>query len=1068
MEQDRYDRTYWTIDVRVDQLASGRAELTIGPRDPTSPISAERMGLARSTVAQLAVNGPPPHALAAGRVGRLLRRLAAEQARAVTSSFGYGLGGPRIAVDIRHDDLVPLRWEVALERAVDGPATRRLSRLGCPVRVVRVVPTPPRVADRAQSLPLRFLQLGRRRSRDDLTTVIGSHRWVGVAGVFDSTASGQLDEWRRASGWPDADVLYIPDSLPAAGVLSTAPNAPPLTLGWLSRQTALLQTRLVIIDCETEDDARRAQSLALSLAARGGPAAIVLPAGLDRRTASRLVEQLCLGLLHNEQLDVLVVNQRWLIDDPIIVVGGVGREDLLRLTNIIDDLAAIGGLAWAQPTMMTLGVGMRRQALLTVAPAWQATADWWSAPRQLGYQAIQTSPLRPPPSMGEINLNIDSQIVQARPDWRFEFSEMEGAVPAARAIEHVRGMFGIDAVVIPSPRLTAVSLEPKYVNPLLAAATDEGGARPVPRDGSALEVGQRYFLHLGVGPQSENARAFGLTPLQELDLTDLAGTWVEIGITGLDFEVEGPPTRELHVPYGNIDSDSVAFAVRPMRAGTSQLRYSIYINQNLVRSYILAARTRHGQEPPGSARDLAAALGAPKRALGRAGWVVRLEYSTTSSFASDRPPRVLSIISNHDDDHTSTITVKGVDTFGVKTSKDLSGLTEAIRAALDEISKPRRHDIKDDRLWPYGFEADNRGTDPQLEEHLCRLADLGWELYSKTIEDNAGVSKALEADGGVIHVAALLRDEVMPWAAMYGRKYDKRQFEDEAGNPVEHRACLAALPPPDGALRPMSCGEHPDCLLNEARVAGAPNVAPTTVACPRHFWGFRHIIELPPQTTHPSGPRADDDSAPELPADVDNRRPARVVVGAHGGLSQQDKHLRSIGGDGGASFKLDGPYYGRQKLISALIKPDPDIVYFYCHAEGSNGGRRNPALLLRTVEDGADQVVESQDLDDDERWTHRPLVFVNACRTGGFRPDAISPFVDTLITKRGGGALIATEIDVFEQLASKVAEWLFADVSSKKEVGPTLLRIRRRLLARRNVLGLAYALYGASELHFEQ
>ena len=239
------------------------------------------------------------------------------------------------------------------------------------------------------------------------------------------------------------------------------------------------------------------------------------------------------------------------------------------------------------------------------------------------------------------------------------------------------------------------------------------------------------------------------------------------------------------------------------------------------------------------------------------GYAPRLEYSVTAGVddIGSRPERTLSLVAN-DLDGCSVVTVKGVDAFGVRTNRDLPGLVSRVRKTLQEISTPPLDNV-DREWWPYGFGLPgqmNAGDEQRIKAALRRLAALGWEFFDKIIPQDCReeIGRALEPERRIIHVAHVLLEKIIPWGVVYDRRYDPHKQVDDEGNPVAFEVCLSPLSRLDGTTPFQACGENPDCLLHPDCVrqrhdSGLPALLPETVVCPLHFWGFKHILEVPPQ-----------------------------------------------------------------------------------------------------------------------------------------------------------------------------------------------------------------------------
>jgi hypothetical protein len=326
------------------------------------------------------------------------------------------------------------------------------------------------------------------------------------------------------------------------------------------------------------------------------------------------------------------------------------------------------------------------------------------------------------------------------------------------------------------------------------------------------------------------------------------------------------------------------------------------------------------------------------------------------------------------------------------------------------------------------------------------------------------LTRELAIDGRVIHVAHILLEKAIPWAALYDTPYDARMSADDA----TYDACLAALGP-DGSLKPMTCGSDAACPLhadNIAKVTAAGRPAPVakSVACLRHFWGFRHQIEMPAQQV--KGAAAD-------------ARPQSLRVSAAGTLqltaalnlalpraAQHQKDLEALASVPALSATWRSKESRRSKILKALEAQELHLIYFYCHARG---GKADPAVQVPRLEFQHEktspvELITSADLTATEPWRHRPFVILNACGTAGFSPDALSPFIRTLVQDRGASGVIGTEIAVSDVLAGEVAVEFLKRFLDKATAGEAMQHVRLHLLSMNNPLGLVYALYAAADL----
>jgi hypothetical protein len=330
--------------------------------------------------------------------------------------------------------------------------------------------------------------------------------------------------------------------------------------------------------------------------------------------------------------------------------------------------------------------------------------------------------------------------------------------------------------------------------------------------------------------------------------------------------------------------------------------------------------------------------------------------------------------------------------------------------------------------YPYGFGVGgqrNVGVTEHLKTSLQTLAAAGWQLFNATFPSSSrkGLATTLSGTDKIIHVAHVLIEKTIPWAAIYDRMFDPGKTTDEQGAPVLHDACLAALNP-DGTFRATECGAHAECLLHAAKLAQARALNQRvphrdTIACPLHFWGFRHIIELPPQQV----PENKDDARPQA-SQIRAGGAAQLVAGLNLGLPLAAAHrteLDEILAAKGVSAVWKAKATVRDDILKWLKDRDLHTIYFYCHARG---GKADPDTFPPYLEFQGTSLagrITSDLLDADETWKYAPLVMLNGCGTAGFSPDALSPFVITLVQDRGASGVVGTEIPIAEPLAAEAA-----------------------------------------------
>jgi hypothetical protein len=572
-----------------------------------------------------------------------------------------------------------------------------------------------------------------------------------------------------------------------------------------------------------------------------------------------------------------------------------------------------------------------------------------------------------------------------------------------------------------------------------------------------LRLGVLAQVRVGAGDLDELLwDATGASVLAELHLPgadDSEGRWLEVGLVGLDCDVIGDSVQAMWLPAEGIGAPAI-FAVVPHELGRMHVRACVYADSNLLQSLMVTAAVARSSGPVATraARSVGRRPAAPR---------VTLEYARAHD-ATDiisAPGRTLSIIAN-DRAGTSVISIKGADIHGTSSDASAGSRADAVRAALDEIATPGQSDPAIDRIdLRYGFKDDNTGGPQHYDRAMVPLADAGWALYAAAIpqSEREAVAKVLAA-GGDIQAAHLRLAKVMPWAGMYDRPFNRRRTTNADGRTIRFAGCPAPLA--GGRFDPQTpCGEHPDCLLHPDNVAHADGVhVEASVACPAHFWGFRNVIEVAPFQAE------DGQTATSITTIGIGARPS-ITVGVHGGLELQAAHVQALQSTLGAAVDIVGPEYDHNRLLDLLIDGEPDLVYLYCHQDGGvETGVDPPILRFQAPNSKAEGYIVAGDLSAPRPWTHSPLVILNGCRTAAYRPDALSPFIITLMQDRGASGLVGTEIPVWEQLATHVGTTILEAIVGGQAAGTALLAVRQDLMARRNPLGLAYTLYAPAEL----
>ena len=92
-----------------------------------------------------------------------------------------------------------------------------------------------------------------------------------------------------------------------------------------------------------------------------------------------------------------------------------------------------------------------------------------------------------------------------------------------------------------------------------------------------------------------------------------------------------------------------------------------------------------------------------------------------------------------------------------------------------------------------------------------------------------------------------------------------------------------------------------------------------------------------------------------------------------------------------------------------------------------------------------------------------PLVLINGCETVAMAPADPGEFVNPFIGA-GAAGVIGTEVAMDQPVAGAAEHLLHALLEPEATIGSALQRMRRALIAKGNVMGLAYTAYCSASL----
>lgn len=984
-----------------------------------------------------------------GEIG-FRRRLAAWRERCATAATDPSVRVvPRLALLLDDVRLAAVPWETLLEGLLEVGEC-----------IARVSPVLPRARSIPLALPLRLLHVDPEEARpldDGVRAAFDIREREGLDSVVRTDARPVRELESLRGDWPTADVVYFERTAwpldDKESLLSTADPERPHTLGWLARLTERWQTRLLVLrdpglwpwDWPHRGGRSHLSELATALVGRGGPAVLVVPWWEDD---SRVTEAVA-ALFRDEPLDATHARNRGWWGRRSALHVGAGREEGLRISR----LGAI-------QDHLKLASAVRRRRDEDAFESFEEVIDEDEAAAPGVDDELYELALGPPPDA--LDEALSEVVTRAE---RFEPERPEQLVSFGKSLAKLRDQVQPGARRAALEGMAPETLDPRrtsgeerrYTSASLHEAGDDGALVFVdPRDGR-LRAGRVYHLEVQIGPGRRPVPVVGALDLLD-EVIKLSpeehGAWLEVAVTGLDFDVIGDPVQELWLPRKG-SSEPLYFAVRPRAPGAARLRVCLYFRNAVVQSLRLAALVLAEGEPDVAPqlrrRALAAAVDAQPddERLRDAGYLLRAEYGGVTGFEAirRRPKRALSIVAN-DWEGRYVLSVKSAGRFDVRIDENLPDYVTNVRSTIDDLSTICLNPDDLDAPPAYRFGEENRGSEADLRDALQRLAQYGFQIFAALVpsHDRERIARLLDGSGRTIEAAHVVRDKVVPWAVVYDR-----EFDPERGEPT---VCLAPL---QGRPRPERCSDAPSCVL---RRAGAPDAR--TVVCPLHFWGFQHRIELPQRQTQAMDGIIGQDGPPARNG-VSGGRPASVFVGRNASLPLAERHLATLKQAEPSVARVDSRDE-RNPILDCLQNPLLDVIYFYCHArrEGPKGSF-DPALLVQAI-GRSEGTITARALSSGMRWENAPLVFLNACSTGGFSPKALSPFLQALVDDRGAGGVITTEVKVWEPLAAEFGELFLASFLRGETAADALLEARWALLHRHNPLGLVYTLYASADL----
>jgi len=599
----------------------------------------------------------------------------------------------------------------------------------------------------------------------------------------------------------------------------------------------------------------------------------------------------------------------------------------------------------------------------------------------------------------------------------------------------------------------------------------------------ALEPKRKYTLHLTIGQQLPYSAVENPGPFPQDNLPpNPIGHWLEVLVASDEFTLE-PKRHHMFLPAkgdafvcsctpggehtcdsserradlpipittpvlaalakADTQSSSGHNLADSLHFGRAQLRLAIYFRKNLVQSLLLKAR-----------------ISASTHAVRKFGYSARIDYSLTSRLTDVEflPVRTLNILTNDNGGGNHRILFNGDDGDPVTFNVNENQIGEAIRAARITLKNTGVREFGGELGAKVQYENlyDPKNGKPKAKfiDDLRMMASLGFTLWAtlfqKQPEDREKITSLLAGFGSKPAVIQVSRvedtDFMFPWAMIYDIPMEST---------VQPSLCKC-LDTFGTAAAPL---DH--CPFEQDHAKG-------NLLCPFGFWGFKHIIELPPSM--PSN-RA-------LPMSITKRNPAdkaQVVMGISLELDskQTTNHTKKLKEQAAFQLALNDSLTG---LKQALAQDQLEFVYLYCH------GRRNPLpgsttgtplLAVGKDKEGitpTDIIAWKQLSWSKTHWTQTsPLVFINGCHTAELTPEVLVNFIDIFVGVYASG-VIGTEILLLQSAAGEAAEQILLKLNTQDprgvygSVGESVREMRLHFAHKGSLLGLAYTPYCCADL----
>jgi len=530
-----------------------------------------------------------------------------------------------------------------------------------------------------------------------------------------------------------------------------------------------------------------------------------------------------------------------------------------------------------------------------------------------------------------------------------------------------------------------------------------------------LERGWRYRLrvHIGEAQRRTSLMTGDFDAIDDLIPPDttLATRTLEVVVYPKDFDLLSPAVQPLRLPLAG-NSAPVMFEIRtPETAGKADLRIVLYLNNNLLQSFVLTADI--------GVRDA--------QADGRAVHV-RLDSSGVAEFG-DLPclaPRALSLALNDDLAAGShTLMVKGEGW-----AKQLSWRSEPMNATMNRFRDILR--MQKDAL-----------------EKLRLLAQLGSEIRAKLAFGNPAHARALEAIAG-------RADATLQFVRHHGGRSFPWQTVYDYTLPTG----------PAFASATLCLADRPAVAAFDPNQVGCPHCPGQDVICIEGFWLVRHRLEFLREQQ--------DDDAAYPPRALQACAPASnplvtLGIGTPSGLSSCfHKRLKDTLDNALSCITPD------DAPVAGMLWNEgrrPAVLVVLSHLYNSDPDLNLPTRLLAFEPDRDGARISVDELAKHQGKGHwsdpcRPLVLLMACGSGREDTGELIGLVDAFMHS-GAAAVAGTEWNVDAAGATSFAEDIVRHTLDQHAAAPLGVAIQRHArvrLSKGSIAPFIFITYGSADL----